>query len=96
MLTVNINLQDKLANCQLGTSKHISIDTKSNVTKIYIKFDDSKAGLKKKNTDAFAKTNYWIPVEKTEVNIRMKSTATSSPVIRRTVSINASTGMYSS
>ena len=48
MLTVNINLQDKLANCQLGTSKHISIDTKSNVTKIYIKFDDSKAGLKKK------------------------------------------------
>ena len=48
MLTVNINLQDKLANCQLGTSKHISIDTNSNVTKIYIKFDDSKAGLKKK------------------------------------------------
>ena len=49
MLTVNIDLQDKLVNGQLETIKHISIDTKGNVIKIYIKFDDSKAGLKKIN-----------------------------------------------
>ena len=46
-LIVNIDLQDRLVNGQLGTNKHISIDTKGNVTKIYIKLDDSKAGLKK-------------------------------------------------
>ena len=46
-LIVNIDLKDRLVNGQLGTNKHISIDTKGNVTKIYIKLDDSKAGLKK-------------------------------------------------
>ena len=84
MLTVNIDLQDKLVNGQLGTIKHISIDTKGNVIKIYIKFDDSKAGLKKINKDAFAKKHCWVPIEKTEVDIRMKSTKTLSPVIKRT------------
>ena len=43
-LIVNIDLQDRLVNGQLGTIKHISIDTKG---KIYINLDDSKAGLKK-------------------------------------------------
>ena len=47
MLTVNIDLQDRLMNSQLGTIKHISVDTKGNVINIYKKFDDSKAGLKK-------------------------------------------------
>ena len=55
MLTVNIDLQDRLVNGQLGTIKHISIDTKGNVTKIYVKFHDSKVGLKKLNKVAFAK-----------------------------------------
>ena len=83
MLTVNIDLQDKLVNGQLGTIKHIRIDTKGNVIKIYIKFDDSKAGLKKINKDAFAKKHCWVPIEKTEVDIRMKLTKTLSPVIKR-------------
>ena len=48
MLTGNIDLQDRLVNDQLGTIKYISNDTKGNVTKIYVKFHDSKAGLKKK------------------------------------------------
>ena len=56
MLTVNIDLQDNLVNGQLGTIKHISIDTKCNVTKMYIKLDDSKAGLRKTNKDTFQKS----------------------------------------
>ena len=55
MLTLNIDLRDRLLNSKLGTIKYISIDTKDNVTKIYIKSDDLKAGLKKINKDAFAK-----------------------------------------
>ena len=55
MLTINIDLQDRLVNGQLGTIKYINFDMYSNFTKVYIKFDDCKAGLKKINTDAFGK-----------------------------------------
>ena len=84
MLTVNIDLQDRLVNGQLETIKHISIDTKGNVTKMYVKFHDSKAGLKKINKDAFAKKHCWVPIEKTDVDVRMKSTKALSSVIKRT------------
>ena len=65
MLTVNIDLQHRLVNGQLGTIKHFSVDTKGAVAKIYINFGDA---LPKKHCRA--------PVEKTEVDIRMKSTKT--------------------
>ena len=45
MLTVNVDLQDRLVNGQLGTVKHIVLNSQNNVSKIYIKFDDCKAGL---------------------------------------------------
>ena len=45
MLTVNVDLQDRLVNGQLGTAKHIVLNSQNNVSKIYIKFDDCKAGL---------------------------------------------------
>ena len=40
--------------------------------------------MKKINEDAFAKKHSWVPVEKTEIDIQMKSTKTFSPVIKRT------------
>ena len=46
MLIVNIDFQDRPMNGQLGTIKHISLDTHDNATKIYIKFIDCEAGLK--------------------------------------------------
>ena len=54
ILAIDIDLQDRQVNGQLGTVKHISIVMKGNVTKIYIKFDNSKAKLKILNTDTFA------------------------------------------
>ena len=84
MLAVNIDLQDRLVNGQLETIKHISTDKQGNVAKIYIKFDDSKAGAKKISLDPLAKRNSWVPIEKTEVDIRIKSTKLSSPVTKRT------------
>ena len=64
--------------------KCIHTDSQRNVSKIYNKFGDSKAGWKMMNSDAFGKQNSWVPVEKTEVDIKIKSSKISSPVIKRT------------
>ena len=53
----------------------------SNVSKFYIKFDDSKDGL---NSDTFRKHHLWVPIEKTKTDIKIKSSKTSSPIIKRT------------
>ena len=84
MLTVNIDLQDMLVNGQLGTVKCIHTDSERNVSKIYIKFHYSKAGLKRMNSDTLGKQHLWVPIGKTEVDIKIKSSKTSSPVIKRT------------
>ena len=84
MLTVNIDFEDSLVNGQLGSVKCIRTDSERNVSKIYIKFDDSKSGLKSMNIDAFGKQHLWVPIEKTEVDIKIKSSKNSSPVIKRT------------
>ena len=82
MLTVNVDLSDRLVNGQLGTVKHISKNLKGEATKIYIKFDDAGAGQKKVNKDTFAKQHSWVPVEKYEADIKLK--ANSYVVIKRT------------
>ena len=84
MLTVNIDLQDRLVKGQLGTIKLINLDMQSNVTKIYIKFYNCKAGLRKIHTNAFRKQHLWEPIQKIEVDIRIKATKSSSSVIKRT------------
>ena len=84
MLNANVNLQDRLVNGQLGTVKHIVLNSQNNVSKSYIKFDDCKAALKKMNIDNFAMQHLWVPIEKTTVNIRIKSNKSLSPVIKRT------------
>ena len=53
MLTVNIDIADRLINGQIGTVKHILTD-RGNVVKIYILMYDSNADLKKRNSDALA------------------------------------------
>ena len=53
--------------------------------KIYILMDDdSNAGLKKRNSDALARQNLCIPVEKAEASTRLRANKESSPVIKRT------------
>ena len=84
MLTVIIDLQDRSVNGKLETVKCIRTDSERNASKIYVKLDDSKAGLKRMNSDAFGKQHLWVPIEKTEVDIKIKSSKTSSPVTERT------------
>ena len=59
-------------------------DSQRNVSKIYIKFGDSKAGLKSMNSDAFGKQHLLVAIEKTVADIKPKSSKTSSLVIKRT------------
>lgn len=83
MLTVNIDIQDRLINGQIGTIKQILTDN-GNVTKVYIKFDDPKAGVKKINADPFARQHSVVPIEKAEASVLIKNNKESSPVIKRT------------
>ena len=55
MLTVNVDLRDRIVNGQLDTVKHICKNLNGKVTKIYIKFDNAGAGQKKINKDTFSK-----------------------------------------
>ena len=84
MITVNINIQDRLTNGQLGTIKHIFKDKKGLVSKIYLKLDDTKAGLHCMNSDVYGKQHGLVPIEKTETNISIRNKKDTSPVIRRT------------
>ena len=84
MLTVNVDLEDRLVNGQLGTVKHFQKDQNGNVLKIYIAFDDCEAGLKSISKDAFASQNVWVPIEKAEANIRIRTNKDSSPAVTRT------------
>ena len=72
MLTVNVDLSDRLVNGQLGTVKLISKNVNGEVTKMYIKFDDAGAGQKKINNDIFEKQNSWVPLETFDADIKLK------------------------
>lgn len=83
MLTTNIDISDRLINGQIGTIRHIKT-TGNSVEKIYVQLDDDRAGLKARNTDNLAKSNYWIPLERGEAKIKLRSKKEASPVIIRT------------
>ena len=68
MLTANIDISDRLINGQLGTIFDFE-HNEGNITKIYLKLDDKKAGLKTKNCDKFATRNNVIPIERSAADI---------------------------
>ena len=78
MLTVNIDLQDRLINGQIGTILQVSYNG-NKVNKIYVKFDDPKAGLKASQADGY------VPIERCETFIKVRCTRASSsgPAIQR-------------
>ena len=77
-------MEDRLVNGQLGTVKHFQKDRNGNVLKIYIAFDDCEASLKSISKDAFASRNLWVPTEKAEAKIRIRTNKDSSPAVTRT------------
>lgn len=83
MLTTNIDIEDRLINGQIGAVIRIKINNNSDVEKIYVKFDDNLAGLKKQN-DTFTRENCCVPILRSEAQIRLQSKNNSSPSIKRT------------
>ena len=83
MLTVNIDVLDRLINGQIGTVRHIKID-QNTVTKIYVEFDDSRAGLSAIRNDSFARVDIWIPIEHASSDIKLRSNKASSFYVKRT------------
>ena len=55
------------------------------MSKIYVAFDDNQTGLKNTSKDAFASQNLWVPIERAETNIRIRSNKDTSLVIIRTL-----------
>lgn len=49
MLTANVNLEDRLVKCQLGTKKHIQKDNNNKPSKTYVKFDSFQTIVKRKS-----------------------------------------------
>ena len=64
MFTVNINLENRLVNDQLGTIMHISSGKDGNIANIYVNFDNKKPSLKKKTKYRFGNSHPWVPIEK--------------------------------
>ena len=81
MLISNIDIEDRLINGQLGTI--IEVRRRNNrVEKIYVKFDDEKAGLKAQSKDQYARTSQTVPIERAEANFPYdKKNPLSSPVV---------------
>ena len=76
MLTCNINVEGRLTNNQIGAFKKIVLDTENNVNKIYVKLDDSQAGIKAMNNDNDGKQNGLVSVDKTLCHYQGKARQT--------------------
>ena len=82
MLTVNLDVQDRLINGQSGIAKHPEI-IENNVTVIYIKFDDLDAGKKLITKNSTARIHNWVPIKRHETSIIIRNT-NKSITIKRT------------
>ena len=84
MLTININIEDRLINGQMGTVKHIEIK-ENEVRTIYLELDDKCAGqIRMSGSDVTAKNNKWVPVKREETSIYLSKYKSISSAIKRT------------
>ena len=82
MVTTNIDIDYRLINGQIDAVCKIATDSHGKVSKIYLKLDEDKAGLKLISSDDaianIAKRNKWV------ASIKLKVDKDSSPSIKRT------------
>ena len=62
MLTVNLDIQDRLINGQTENIRNIKF-SQGCVKKVYIKFSDEQAGLKVTISSYLGRKHYWAPIE---------------------------------
>ena len=62
MLTVNLNILDRLINGQIGNSKHI-VFAQGSVGKVYIKINYEPGNLKAMRSSSVGKQYAWVSIE---------------------------------
>ena len=82
MLTVNIDIQDRLINGQTWNIRHIEF-AESTVHKVYLNFSDEQRGIKAMTSSYVDRQNSWAPIEKCETEISVKKVS-ALPTIKRT------------
>ena len=65
MLTTNVDISDRFINGQLGYNYDF-VTGQGTVTKIYIKFDDARVGLKAIQRKPLARAHKAVPIIRTE------------------------------
>ena len=83
MLTWNIDIEDHLINGQIGTVCHFMSNHRQ-VLRIYVKFDDLRAGIKASSHDNLGRSNRWVPIERSQATFNLKKKSKSSVVVTRT------------
>ena len=73
MITSNINIEDRLINGQMGTVFGFHYSGHGSLLTVYVKLDDSSAGLQTMRKDNYALINNVVPVNKIENNIYITS-----------------------
>ena len=82
MLTVNVDVQERLINGQIGVVKHLEI-IENKVSIIYIKLDDPDAGKKFITKNSTTRIHNWVPIKRHETSIIIRNT-NKSIAIKRT------------
>ena len=83
MLTVNIDISDKLINGQIGIVKNITFRN-GKLSKIYVNIFNEEAGLRKMVLDSYAVHRKFVSIEQSEADIHINKNNLSSPAIKRT------------
>ena len=82
MLTVNVDIQDRLINGRTGNVKRIEF-VHGSIHKVYAKVSDEQAGLRAMRSFYLGRQNSWVAIEKCKTEIALKK-GFPSPNIKRT------------
>ena len=69
MLTVNIDIQDRLTNGQTGIIKYIQF-AQGSVCKVYVKLSDEQVGSKSMRLSYLGRQNSWVPIENVKLRFQ--------------------------
>ena len=83
MLTVNIDISDKLINDQIDIVKNISFKN-GKPSKIYVKNFDEDSSSQTIISDSYAAHHKYVPIEQREADIHVNKNNLSLPAIKRT------------
>ena len=89
MLTVNIDIQDRLINGKMRVVKYFEIVDNA-ISTNFIKFDDPEAGRKLAEANRLARQNNWVPVKRNDRHIFVENSYNSLSIQKTQFSLRLS------